>query len=183
MLSNSELSQIEGVRLNQIDFAADSRGSFTKILPSIFLIDTLDSVAYSINRSAGTIRGIHFQVEPNAEEKIVTCVQGSTFEVIIDIRPDSKSFGCIETFELSARNSSQVYLPKGIAHGFQTLTPDTIVLYCLTSKYSPESSFSINPFGGLGIDWPIQDFLISDKDGAGISIEMAAKFYAKSLRR
>jgi dTDP-4-dehydrorhamnose 3,5-epimerase len=180
-MSYFDVSGIEGVRLTKLSSVSDSRGSFIKFEPALQLHGNLDSVAFSINPKAGTIRGIHFQIEPYAEEKIVTCARGSIFDVIIDIRPDSKSLGRIATFELSRSNGMQAYLPKGIAHGFQTLTQDTIVHYCLTSKYSSESSYSINPFSNLGIAWPIHDFLISKKDEAGISLASATQQYAKSL--
>ena len=72
-------------------------------------------------------------------------------------------------------------MPKGIAHGFQTLSPNSIVHYCLSSSYSPESSYAINPFGDLGIRWPLMTFLVSEKDSAGISFSVAAKKYADSI--
>jgi dTDP-4-dehydrorhamnose 3,5-epimerase len=180
-MPNFDVNGIEGVRLTKLNSVSDSRGSFIKFEPALQLHSNLDSVAFSINPKAGTIRGLHFQVEPHTEEKIVSCIQGSVFDVIIDIRPDSRSFGSIATFELSRANRMQIFLPKGIAHGFQTLTNDTIVHYCLTAKYSPESSISINPFGDLGIVWPIHDFLVSEKDADGISLPFAAQQYTKSL--
>lgn len=141
----------------------------------------MDSIAISINPRVGTIRGIHFQIAPYAEEKIVACIQGSVFDVIVDIRPGSKTYGKYATFELNATDRLQVYLPTGIAHGFQTLQPDTIMQYCLGAKYSPEFAFSMDPFGELKIDWPLKEFLISDKDANGLSFSIAAEKYAKSL--
>lgn len=182
-MSHINLTDIDGVKLIQTISSNDSRGRFIKFHPDNFLQEKLDSVAVSINPKAGTIRGIHLQIEPFAEEKIVTCLQGSTFEVIIDIRPNSKSFGKIATFELSRENANQVYLPKGIAHGFQTLMPETIVQYFLTSRYSLESSYSIDPFSDLGIDWPLKELSISEKDTQGVSLTYAAKMYAESLNR
>lgn len=182
IVSSIQLSDIEGVKLVKAVSSSDSRGLFLKFHPLILLHSMLDSVAVSINPRAGTIRGIHFQVEPFAEEKIVTCIQGSVFEVIIDIRPNSKSFGKIATFELSQDSSSQVYLPKGVAHGFQTTMPNTIVQYILTSQHSPKSSYSINPLGDLDIKWPQKDFLISEKDAQGVSLAYAAEKYAESLK-
>ena len=180
-MSHINVAEIEGVKLIQAIYANDSRGDFFKFHPDNFLFEKLTTVAVSINPKAGTIRGIHLQVEPFAEEKIISCIQGSTFEVIVDIRPYSRSFGKVATFELSQKNAKQVYLPKGIAHGFQTLLPDTIVHYFLTSQYSTESSYSIDPFGDLNIDWPISEFLISEKDTKGVSLEYAAQKYAESL--
>lgn len=173
---------IEGVEISRIDLSLDSRGRFYKMFPSSFMSHELNSVAISVNPNPGTLRGIHFQVEPFAEEKIITCVQGSSFEVIIDIRPNSKSFGQIATFELSQENALQVFLPKGIAHGFQTLQSQTIIHYCLTSSYSPNHSYSINPLKDIDIKWPIKDLTISDRDAQGISLSLATSKYAESLK-
>ena len=112
----------------------------------------------------------------------VSLNQGSIFDVIVDIRPQSKTFGKWATFELSAKNRVQAYLPKGIAHGFQTLQPDTIIQYCLSASYSPESAYSIDPFGELKINWPMKDFIISEKDANGISLSTAAYKYAQALK-
>jgi dTDP-4-dehydrorhamnose 3,5-epimerase len=179
--SSSVASEIDGVKLIQIKNSTDSRGSFLKLHPSYLLDQEMNSVALSINPKVGTIRGIHLQVEPFAEEKIITCIQGSTFEVIVDVRPNSKSFGLVATFELSQQRPEQIYLPKGIAHGFQTLLPNTIVHYFLTSQFSPESSYSIDPFGALDIRWPIIDQTVSEKDTRGVTFEFAAQKYAESL--
>ncbi len=175
------VAEIEGVKLIEAICSTDSRGSFIKFNPDNFLSDKSHSVAVSINPKAGTIRGLHFQVEPFAEEKIISCIQGSIFEVIVDVRPHSRSFGKVATFELSQESAKHVYLPKGIAHGFQTLLPDTIVHYFLTSQYSPESSYSIDPLGDLNINWPIRELIISEKDTKGVSLEYAAQKYSDSL--
>lgn len=174
-------ADIEGVRIIESKSGSDSRGTFLKIQPSLQFQDGLDSVAASINPRAGTIRGLHFQIPPYAEEKIVTCIQGSVFDVIVDIRPRSKTFGKCATFELNAKNRLQVYLPMGIAHGFQTLQPDTIIHYCLSATYSAEHAFSIDPIGELSINWPLKDFLISEKDAIGLSFSIAVNKYAQSF--
>lgn len=181
-MTNISAADIEGVRVTASASALDSRGTFIKIQPNLEFQDGLDSVAVSINPRAGTIRGLHFQVAPYAEEKIVTCIQGAIFDVIVDIRPNSKTFGNFATFQLSGENALQTYLPKGIAHGFQTLLPNTIVSYCLSANYSPESAFSINPLGGNDIAWPIKEFSISERDANGISLSNAAQKYADSLK-
>lgn len=176
-----KVTDIEGVKLTEAAYSDDLRGRFIKFTPDELFSKKFDSVAVSVNPKAGTIRGIHLQVEPFAEEKIISCIQGSTFEVIIDIRPNSKSFGKVATFELSQENAMQVYLPKGVAHGFQTLLPETIVHYFLTSEYSAKSSYSIDPFGDLDIKWPLKETLVSAKDSGGVSLEYAARKYAESL--
>ncbi len=181
LVSIIDVTGIEGVKIVNANASSDFRGSFIKFESESLLFEKLGDVAVSINPRAGTIRGLHFQVEPYAEEKIVSCIQGSAFEVIADLRPNSTSFGKFATLELSQKDFRQVYLPKGIAHGFQTLSPDTIIHYFLTSRYSPEFSYSIDPFGGLNIQWPIKDFVISEKDKNGLSIEYAAQKFAESL--
>jgi dTDP-4-dehydrorhamnose 3,5-epimerase len=181
-VNDVNLGEIEGVRLTKSISASDSRGIFTKVQPSQDFQNGLDSVANSINPRQGTIRGLHFQIEPFAEEKIITCVQGAIFDVVVDIRPQSKTFGKWACFELSIENQIQAYLPKGIAHGFQTLKPNAIVQYCLSAPYSVESAFSIDPLGDLSIFWPIKEFFMSERDAYGISFTSAAQKYAESLK-
>ncbi len=178
---SSSVSEIDGVKFVKANYATDSRGRFVKFQPGDLLNEEMNSVAVSINPKVGTVRGIHLQVEPFAEEKMITCIQGSTFEVIVDVRPNSKSFGLVATFELSQESVEQVYLPKGIAHGFQTLLPNTILHYFLTSQFSPESSYAIDPFGDLDIEWPIKERIVSEKDTRGVTFEFAAQKYADSL--
>jgi len=178
----NRVSEISGVKLAQIEVSDDDRGSFIKFQPTLRLENKLDSVAISFNPKAGTVRGLHFQVEPFAEEKLISCVRGSIFDVIVDLRPNSLTFGKWTSIELSAKNSLQVYLPKGLAHGFQTLVPDSIVHYSISSSYSPESSYAIDPFGDLGINWPLATLSISTRDTHGVQLSVAAEKYASSLK-
>lgn len=181
MLIN-QVSQIDGVRISLINQVSDFRGTFLKFHPLLEFENSLDSVALSFNPNIGTIRGLHFQVEPFAEEKLVACVQGSIFEVVVDLRPNSLTLGKWASFELKASNAKQVYLPKGIAHGFQTLTPNSMIHYSLSSAYSPDSSYSIDPFGDIGIAWPLDPHTVSDRDADGVSLAFAAQKYAQSLQ-
>ncbi len=178
----SRVSEVDGVRITQIKSSDDIRGSFVKFHPNLDLDSQLDSVAISYNPKPGTIRGIHFQTEPFAEEKLVSCLQGSIFDVAVDLRPNSTTFGKWTSFELSQEGAQQAYLPKGVAHGFQTLAPNTIVHYCISTSYSANSSFAINPFGNLGIDWPLKPYVISQRDVEGIDFPNAAQKYAESLK-
>lgn len=178
----NQVSEIDGVRISHAKSVTDTRGTFVKFDPLRELENSLESVALSFNPNLGTIRGLHFQVEPFAEEKLVTCVQGLIFDVVVDLRPNSRTFGKWTSFELSAANALQAYLPKGIAHGFQTLIPDSIIHYSLSSTYSPEFSYAIDPFGDLGIDWPIKMYALSERDANGISLASAGKKYADSLK-
>jgi dTDP-4-dehydrorhamnose 3,5-epimerase len=177
----NRVAKIDGVRINPIQSASDSRGSFFKIYPFSEIKNPLDSVALSFNPITGTVRGLHFQVDPFAEEKLVTCIQGSIFDVIVDLRTNSKTFGKWTSFDLNATNLLQVYLPKGIAHGFQTLAPNTIVHYCLTAEYAPDSSYVIDPFGDLDISWPVDTNNVSDRDKSGLPFSTAAQKYAAAI--
>lgn len=183
MMFICKVPEIEGVRVRKIASTTDTRGSFVKFQPLMEFEDSLDSVAFSSNPQLGTIRGLHFQIEPFAEEKLVTCIQGIVFDVAVDLRPNSQTFGKWTSFELSAVNGLQVYLPKGIAHGFQTLEANSIVLYTLSSSYSPEFSYAIDPFGDLAIDWPLTVNSISERDRGGISVSDAGNKYADSLKK
>jgi dTDP-4-dehydrorhamnose 3,5-epimerase len=175
------VEQFDGVQILTFDLYNDIRGSFLKLEPKKLMQGDFNYVAVSNNPLIGTIRGLHFQIEPYAEEKIVSCLQGSIFDVIVDIRPNSKTFGRWASFELSSDSSLHVYLPKGIAHGFQVLQPNSIVHYCLTSVYSQSGAFSINPLGDLEINWPLKNTAISDKDATGIDFSVAALKYSSSL--
>lgn len=177
----NEVAKIDGIRITRINSSSDLRGTFTKFHPVQEFENILDSVALSFNPKLGTLRGLHFQVEPFAEEKLITCVQGAIFDVIVDLRPNSKTLAKWKSFVLSAENGLQIYLPKGVAHGFQTLMSDSIVHYSLTSVYSPKSSYSISPFCDLGFEWPLKDFIVSDRDMAGVSVSLGAQKYSESL--
>jgi dTDP-4-dehydrorhamnose 3,5-epimerase len=172
---------IKDVKIIQINKHEDDRGIFFKFHPQQMLKFDLDSVAISVNPHIGTIRGLHFQTEPYAEEKVITCLQGAIFDVTVDLRPQSKTFGKWRSVELNSENSTQIYLPKGIAHGFQTLKPNTIIHYSISGSYSQDSTCTVDPLGDLDITWPLKERNISEKDRQGISFQQAAKRFAISL--
>jgi dTDP-4-dehydrorhamnose 3,5-epimerase len=178
-----QVSQIDGVQVFNFESTLDSRGVFLKCNPSQGFIGSVNSMALSFNPKIGTLRGLHFQVEPFAEEKLVACVQGAILDVIVDLRPSSNTIGKWMAFEMTAENAQQLYLPKGVAHGFQTLQPDSIVCYSLGASYAPEHSYSINPLINLPIKWPISDITISEKDASGITLPIAIQKYAESDTR
>ena len=177
----NRVAEIDGVRVNPIKSTSDIRGSFSKFHPLNEIEDQLDTVAISFNPTIGTVRGLHFQVEPFAEEKLITCIQGSIFDVIVDLRPSSKTFGKWASLNLSSTNRIQIYLPKGIAHGFQTLAPNSIVHYCLTAEYAPDFSYVINPFGDLDIPWPLDTNNVSERDRRGTTFSDASRKYAAAI--
>jgi dTDP-4-dehydrorhamnose 3,5-epimerase len=109
----------------------------------------------SFNSHAGTLRGLHFQAPPFGEVKLVRCTAGSIFDVIVDLRPDSPTFKRHFSILLSMENRRALYIPKGFAHGFQTLEPDTEVMYQMSEFYRAEFSRGVrwnDP--AFGIDWP-----------------------------
>lgn len=120
------------------------------------------------NRARGTLRGMHFQASPHAEAKIVSCLKGAIHDVILDLRPDSPSFKRYAAIELSAENGRMVYVPPGMAHGYQTLTDDTLVYYQMSEYYVPEAQRGLRwDDPAFGIEWPLVEArIISARDRA-----------------
>ena len=122
---------------------------------------------HSVSTARGVVRGLHYQLPPHAQDKLVRVVRGAIFDVAVDIRSDSPSFGKWVGIELSADKWNQLLVPKGYAHGFQTLEPDTEVIYKVTHRYSPSHDRSIRfDDPQLAIAWPIgpAEVQLSDKD-------------------
>lgn len=122
---------------------------------------------HSYSAAAGVLRGLHYQLAPRAQDKLLRVIRGSILDVAVDIRRSSKDFGKWTALEVSAEKGNQVLVPKGFAHGFVTLVPDTEVLYKVTDTYSPEHDRSIRfDDPAIGIEWPslAGGFQLSDKD-------------------
>lgn len=119
----------------------------------------------SHNRRAGTIRGMHFQRAPHAEAKLVRCERGAIWDVIIDLRPGSPSYRRWQGFALSAENGCSLFIPKGFAHGFQTLRDQTDVLYMISERFVPGIGDGV-PFDdpAFAIPWPLPVSAINAKD-------------------
>lgn len=116
----------------------------------------LAQTSISYNQEKGTLRGLHFQTQPHMEDKLVRCIQGAIFDVMVDVRPGSPTFGKWYAAELSATNNHQLYAPKGFAHGFQTLTSDCIVSYHIAQFYAPESASGLRwDDPQIGVSWPL----------------------------
>jgi len=148
----------------------DERGFFARFFcVNEFDNAGLDRNVVQINNSLsidkGTLRGIHYQLAPKAETKIVRCIRGSLFDVIVDLRPDSPTFLKWFGATLSADNRTMMFVPKGFGHAFLTLEENTEALYLVTEFYSPENERGMrwnDP--KVGIEWPIEPIIISDKD-------------------
>ena len=119
----------------------------------------------SYNKHKGTLRGMHYQVAPMAEAKLVRCTRGTIYDVIIDLQPESPTYCQWLAEELNAENSKIIYIPEGFAHGFQTLEDETEVFYQMAEFYSPEHAQGVrwdDPV--FGIKWPLNSKIISEKD-------------------
>ena len=113
----------------------------------------------------GTLRGMHFQVAPALEAKLVRCTRGSIFDVVLDLRPDSPSHGKWYGAELSAENGNMLYVPENCAHGYQTLEDDTEVFYMASEFYTPSAARGARfDDPAFGIQWPLAATMISDQD-------------------
>lgn len=134
---------------------------------------------HSYSAAAGVVRGLHYQLPPRAQDKLLRVIRGKILDVAVDIRRGSKSFGKWVALEISAEKGNQILVPKGFAHGFVTLVPDTEVLYKVTDTYSPEHDRSIRfDDPDIGIEWPAMSggFQLSDKDLKAPVLGMAEVF-------
>jgi len=161
---------LDGVRLLEPVVHGDSRGFFMESYNQQ-VIDGLGidfhplQDNHSLSVPVGTLRGLHFQLPPAAQAKLVRVLVGEIYDVVVDIRLASATFGLWRGFVLSAENRRQLFVPKGFAHGFCTLAANTEVFYKVDAHYSKAHDGGILwSDAALGIDWPVRDVLLSDKD-------------------
>jgi dTDP-4-dehydrorhamnose 3,5-epimerase len=163
-------ARIAGARLIEIEPAQDERGFFARIwcrreLAAHGLDVEVAQESISYNARRATLRGLHFQRAPHEETKIVRCTRGATFDVIVDLRRSSPTYLRWEGVELTAENRYALYVPKGCAHGFQTLSDDTEVLYQISSFFTPEAASGYRyDDPAFGIAWPLAVAVISARD-------------------
>ena len=150
----------------------DARGYFMRFYDrKIFAKHGLQTVweqeSLSFNQAKNTVRGLHFQLPPFAETKIVRVAQGAIFDVLVDLRKQSKTYGEWTAIELSAENDKAVYIPQGFAHGFRTLAENTIVEYKIDAPYQANLSSGIfwND-ADLRIDWQTENPITSERDAS-----------------
>lgn len=123
---------------------------------------------HSLSAVVGTVRGLHFQAPPHAQAKLVRCGRGAIFDVAVDIRRGSPTYGKWAGFTLSADNGAQLYIPKGFAHGFVTLEADSEIVYKCSEYYAPEAEGALRwDDPDIGIEWPIKgNAILSEKDAS-----------------
>lgn len=162
-------SDLAGVLTISSDIHRDKRG---------YLLETFKSSAFAASglpdhfqqdlisfSDRGVVRGLHYQLPPGAQGKLIEVVRGTIYDVVVDLRNKSRTFGKWIGFHLSSMDGKGIWIPPGFAHGFQALEDGTLVSYKLTSEYSPESERGIfwnDPF--LKIAWPVSNAIISDRD-------------------
>ena len=166
---NIKNTNFEGLFIIEPNIFEDNRGSFSRIFCENELSSILDfnikQINHSVTSKRGTIRGLHFQYEPNSEIKMIKCVKGSVFDVVVDIRRNSETFLKVFSIELSEFNNKIIFIPKGFAHGFQALEDDTELIYLHSSLYKPSNEGALNPMDKiLDITWPEDISNISEKD-------------------
>jgi dTDP-4-dehydrorhamnose 3,5-epimerase len=165
-------ADIDGVWIVDLEPVEDERGFFARTFcADEFTVHGLDPTVaqcnVSLTRTAGTVRGLHYQVEPAAETKLVRCVRGAIFDVAVDVRPGSPTLHRHVAVELSAANRRALYISVGFAHGFQTLVDDTEVEYQMGAPYTPGTDRGVRyDDPALEIAWPLPVSNVSDRDRA-----------------
>lgn len=158
------------IELEQLD---DERGWFARTFDGeafeqAGLDPTNVQCSASYSARAGTLRGLHFQRAPHEEDKLVRCTRGAIFDAVVDLRPDSDTYCDWFGIELTPSNGRQLYVPKGLAHGFQTLADDTEVHYSMSTPYVPGAGDGVRfDDPAFGIDWPQPPdggLIVSDRD-------------------
>ena len=161
---------IPGAFLIDLEKRGDDRGFFARAFcanefAAHQLVTCYVQVNDSLSAQKGTLRGMHYQLAPRAETKLVRCIRGALYDLILDLRPGSATFGHSFGAALSAENRRMMYVPKGFAHGFITLADDTEAFYLVDEFYSPEHERGVrwnDP--RFAIEWPAQPVVISEKD-------------------
>lgn len=161
---------LAGSYLIDLEKRGDDRGFFARAFcerefATHELVTRFVQVNNSLSATKGTLRGMHYQLAPKAETKLVRCIRGSLFDVILDLRRESPTFGQSFGAELSAENRRMMYVPKGFAHGFITLAEDTEAFYFADEFYAPEHERGVRwDDPRFNIKWPSAPAVLSDKD-------------------
>jgi dTDP-4-dehydrorhamnose 3,5-epimerase len=162
---------LPGLYVVEFETLLDKRGYFARSFcarefEALGLNLTVAQCNISFNDSAGTLRGMHFQATPYEEAKLIRCTRGAIYDVAVDIRRDSRTYLRWHAVELTPDNRRMMFIPRGFAHGFQTLVDNSEVFYLMSEFYHPESACGLrwnDP--ALAIRWPMGTPLVSDKDG------------------
>ncbi len=163
-------TSIDGAVVVELEPANDSRGFFARTFDRALFAEhglnpDVEQCGMSYNRLAGTVRGMHLQVSPHVETKLVRCVRGAILDVVVDLRPGSPTRMQHVAVQLTDRNRHALYVPAFFAHGFQTLEDDTEVVYQISGTYAPQAERGLHHADpALAIQWPLPVTEISHKD-------------------
>jgi len=163
-------TEFRGVGVEPAEVHADERGNLTK-LADVGDGDNLPvrQVVTAHNRVRGTVRGLHVQLEPSPETKRLWCVRGEILDVLVDVRPMEPTYGDWTAIPLDGEKPDLVTIPPGVAHGYQTLTDDTLVVYLIDGTFDPIHSRALRwDDPAVGIEWPLEVTAISERDRAGL---------------
>ena len=163
-------TKLKGAYIIELEPLEDERGFFArsccqKEFEEHGLNPRIVQCNISYNKRKGTLRGMHYQVAPYEEAKLVSCIRGAIYDVIIDLKEHSPTYRQWFAVELTAENYRMLYVPEGFAHGFQTLKDDTVVFYQMSEFYHPECARGVrwnDP--AFGIDWPLRHPILSERD-------------------
>jgi dTDP-4-dehydrorhamnose 3,5-epimerase len=168
---------LRGAFLIDLEKREDERGFFARFFcRREFEEHGLETCFVQINnsfsRDSGTLRGLHYQLEPAAEAKVVRVLAGAVWDVVLDLRPDSSTFGRWFGDELTGVNRRVMYVPRGFAHGFVTLAPDTEILYLVSAPFTPEQERGIRwDDPRFAIEWPVEPTVVSEKDRSHVDFD------------
>ncbi len=173
---------IEGVAIIDLELRSDERGFFARTFSRDEFIEAglepmVEQANLSFNHKAGTLRGMHYQIPPHPEAKLVRCIRGAIVDKIVDLRPDSPTRLQHVSVELSAENRRALYVPPYFAHGYQTLEDNTEVTYQVSGGYAPAAERGLrynDP--ALRLEWPLEVTLISAKDSSWPLLESTRDF-------
>jgi dTDP-4-dehydrorhamnose 3,5-epimerase len=163
-------TRVRGAFVIELERRTDERGCFARAwcqreFEAQGLVTRLVQINISHNIHRGTLRGMHFQLSPYEEAKVVSCTQGAIFDVVLDLRPNSPTYLAWAAEKLTAENRRALYIPEGCAHGFQTLMADTQVLYLMSEFYAPSHGRGVRYDDQVfGIEWPLEVACIADAD-------------------
>ncbi len=163
-------TNLEGLYIIAPEVQKDNRGSFLRVfcedeLNELLKENNIKQINHSITSKKGSVRGLHFQYAPDCEMKFVKCIKGKVLDIVVDIRKNSNTFLKTYSIELSSENKTMLFIPKGFAHGFQTLEDDTELLYLHTNLYTPTNEGALNVKDPLlKIKLPLDIIDISKRD-------------------
>ena len=163
---------LPGMLVLRTEPRTDERGFFSRCfcrheLGRFGVTPAVEQANLSFSERAGTLRGLHYQMAPSAEVKVLTCLQGAVHDVVLDVRPSSPTFGRHAVVELSATNGRMVVVPEGCAHGFLTLSDEALAFYLVSNRYDPVRERGVRwDDPAFAIDWPATPTVLSPRDAA-----------------